>query len=170
MGFLIKRGLIAALIAVVVLGVVLANEPTTAFRKEFVVSVPRDTAWQHFNRATEWPSWATYIKSVELNPPGELGPTTVGTVNLHTGQTTVFRMTAFEPRDHWQWSTSLLWFTLDYDHLFHRVSDLETRVVLHMKVKGFGKSALAFLIGRMAGPDLDASIPKLIKEMNERGR
>jgi hypothetical protein len=169
MGFIVKRGLILALVAVVVLGVVLANEPTTAFRKEFIVSVPRDTAWQHFNRATEWPSWATYIKSVELTPPSELGPTTVGTVNLRNGQTTVFRMTAFEPKDHWQWSTDLLWFTLDYDHLFQRVSDLETRVVLHMKVKGFGKSALAFILDRMASPDLDASIPKLIKEMNERG-
>jgi hypothetical protein len=170
MGFIVKRGIILAILAVVVLGVVLANEPTTAFRKEFVVSVPRDTAWQHFNRVTEWPSWASYITSVELTPAGELGPTTVGIVNLQNGQATTFRMTAFEPKDHWQWSTDLLWFTLDYDHAFQRVSDLETRMVLHMKVKGFGKNLLAFVIDRMASPDLDASIPKLIKEMNERGK
>jgi len=169
MGFIVKRGIILAILAVVVLGIVLANEPTTAFRKEFIVSVPRDAAWEHFNRATEWPSWASYIKSVELTPPGELGPTTIGTVNLQNGQTTVFQMTAFEPKDHWQWSTSLLWFTLDYDHMFQRMSDLETRIVLQMRVKGFGKSLLAFAIDRMASPDLDASIPKLIKEMNERG-
>ena len=166
MGFIVKRGIILAIIAMVVLGVVLANEPTTAFRKEFIVSVPRDTAWQHFNRATEWPSWASYIKSVELTPAGEIGPTTVGTVNLQNGQSTTFTMTGFEPKDHWQWSTSLLWFTLDYDHAFQRMSDLETRMVLHMKVKGFGKNLLAFAIDRMASPDLDASIPKLIQEMN----
>jgi hypothetical protein len=170
MGFIVKRGIILALLAALILGVVLANDPTTAFRKEFVVGVPRDVAWQHFNRATEWPSWATYIKSVELSPPGEIGPSTVGTVNLQNGQSTVFKVTAFEPRDHWQWSTTLLWFTLDYDHSFQRVSDLETRIVLHMKVKGFGKNALAFAIDRMASADLDGSIPKLIKEMNERGR
>ena len=170
MGFIVKRGLILALVAAVVLGVVLANDPTTAFRKEFFVSVPRDTAWQHFNRVTEWPSWASYIKSVEITPPGELGPDTVGTVILQNGQTTVFRMTAFEPRNHWQWSTGVLWFTLDYDHAFQRMSDLETRVVLHMKVKGFGKSVLAFVINRMASPDLDASIPKLISQMNAPGR
>ena len=169
MGFIVKRGLILALIAVVVLGVLLANDPTTAFRKEFVVTVPRDAAWDHFNRATEWPSWASYIKSVELAPPGEIGPTTIGTVALQNGQTTTFHMTAFEPKDHWQWSTSLLWFTLDYDHIFQRVSDLETRIVLHMKVKGFGKSLFAFAIEQMTRSDLDSSIPKLIKEMNERG-
>ena len=166
MGFIVKRGLILAVVAAIVLGVVLANEPTTAFRKEFIVSVPRDAAWQHFNRATEWPSWASYIKSVELTPAGEIGPTTVGTVNLQNGQSTTFTMTAFEPKDHWQWSTSMLWFTLDYDHAFQRMSDLETRMVLHMKVKGFGKNLLAFAIDRMASPDLDASIPKLIQEMN----
>jgi hypothetical protein len=168
MGFIVKRGIVLALIAVVVLGVVLANDPTTAFRKEFIVSVPRDAAWDHFNRATEWPSWAGYIKSVELAPPGDIGPTTIGTVNLQNGQSTTFSMTAFEPKDHWQWSTSLLWFTLDYDHIFQRVSDLETRIVLHMKVKGFGKSLLAFAIDQMTRGDLDASIPRLIKEMNER--
>ena len=102
-------------------------------------------------------------------PAGELGPATTGIVNLQNGQTTTFQMTAFEPKDHWQWSTSLLWFTLDYDHLFQRVSDLETRIVLQMRVKGFGKNLFAFAIDRMASPDLDASIPKLIKEMNERG-
>ena len=44
MGFIVKRGIILAILAAVVLGFVLANEPTTAFRKEFIVSVPRDTA------------------------------------------------------------------------------------------------------------------------------
>ena len=166
MGFIVKRGIILAILAAVVLGFVLANEPTTAFRKEFVVSVPRDTAWQHFNRATEWPSWASYIRSVELRPAGDLGPTTTAIVNLQNGQTTTFQMTAFEPKDHWQWSTSLLWFTLDYDHTFQRVSDLETRMILQMKVKGFGKNLLGVAIDRMASPDLDASIPKLIQEMN----
>ena len=166
MGFIVKRGIILALLAAIVLGLVLANEPTTAFRKEFIVSVPRDTAWEHFNRATEWPTWASYIKSVELRPVGELGPATTGIVNLQNGQTTTFQVTAFEPKDHWQWSTSLLWFTLDYDHAFLRVSDLETRLVLQMKVTGFGKNLLAFVIDRMASPDLDASIPKWIREMN----
>jgi hypothetical protein len=170
MGVIVKRGVILAIVAAIILGVVLADEPTTAFRKEFIVSVPKDTAWEHFNRATEWPSWASYIKSVELNPAGELGPTTIGTVNLQNGQSTTFHVTAFEPKVHWQWSTSQLWFTLDYDHEFQRMSDLETRMILHMKVKGFGKSVLAFVIDRMAGPDLDASIPKLIQQMNERGR
>lgn len=169
MGFLVKRGIILALIAVVVLGVLLANDPTTAFRKEFVVGVPRDAAWDHFNRVTEWPSWASYIKSVEITPPGELGPTSIGTVNLQNGESTTFNMTAFEPKDHWQWSTSMLWFTLDYDHIFQRISDLETRIVLHMKVKGFGKSLLAFAIDQMTRSDFEASIPKLIKEMNESG-
>jgi hypothetical protein len=166
---MVTRGIILALIAVVVLGVVLANDPTTAFRKEFVVSVPRDVAWDHFSRATEWPSWASYIKSVELSPPGEIGPATIGTVNLQKGQRTTFHMTVFEPKDHWQWSTNLLWFTLDYDHIFQGASDLDTRIVLHMKVKGFGKSLLALAIDQMTRSDLDASIPKLIKEMNERG-
>ena len=163
---LIRRAVILALLAVIILGALLANEPTTAFRKELIVNVPRDVAWDHFNRATEWPSWATYIKSVELTPPGALGPDTVGTVNLQNGQSTTFRMTAFEPKEHWQWSTRLLWLTLDYDHAFQPVSAGETRIVLLMTVKGFGKSALAFAIGRMAGPDLDASIPRLVQEMN----
>ena len=39
-------------------------------------------------------------------------------------------------------------------------------MILQMKVKGFGKNLLGFVINRMASPDLDASIPKLIQEMN----
>jgi hypothetical protein len=168
MGFIVTRGIVLAILATIIIGAILANEPITAFRKEFIVSVPRDTAWAHFNRVTEWPTWASHVQAVELVPAGELGPATVGTVHLKNGESTVFRMTAFEPRDHWQWSTTMLWFTLDYDHLFERVSDLETRIVLHMKVKGFGKNALAFVVGRMAGPDLDASSPTLIRQMNSK--
>lgn len=170
MGFIVRRGLILAVIATIVLGVVLRNEPTSAFRRDFVVEVPKDRAWEHFNQAAAWPSWAGYIKSVEVTPAGPIGPTTIGTVHLQNGRSTTFHVTAFEPETHWQWSTNVAWLTLDYDHQFLRVSDLQTRIVLHMKVKGFGKSLLAFVVGQMAGGDLDAAIPKLVQEMNERTR
>jgi uncharacterized membrane protein len=165
--FVVRVALLAVLAGVTV-GIVRADIPATAFRRDVVVGVPRDAAWRHFNRAKAWPSWATYIASVELTPDGELGPTTAGRINLRSGQSTTFRMTEFVPGEHWQWSSEMLWLTLDDDHAFEAAGPSETRIVMHMRVRGFGKTLAAPLIDRMSRADLDAALPRLAREMNER--
>jgi uncharacterized membrane protein len=51
-------------------------------QREFVVDVPLERAWDHLARIEAWPSWAKHIKSVTIEPPGELSPSTVGVLRL----------------------------------------------------------------------------------------
>jgi hypothetical protein len=44
-----------------------------AIRREFVVEVPHEAAWQDLSQIERWPIWAKHIKRVEAIPAGELG-------------------------------------------------------------------------------------------------
>ena len=146
-------------------GLATAGQSVTAFRREFVVEAPREAAWRHFARAKDWPSWATYIRQVEVVPDGDLTAETVATIHLHSGPSSTFRMREFDPYRHWMWSMDVLWFRLDYDHAFEPVSDTQTKMILHMRVTGFGKSLFGRVIESTARRDLDAAISRLIAEM-----
>jgi hypothetical protein len=41
-------------------------------RREFIVDLPLEQAWQHLARLGEWPSWAEHIKQIGLQQ--EPGP------------------------------------------------------------------------------------------------
>lgn len=142
-----------------------AGRQVTAFRRDFVVEASRTAAWRHFAQAKAWPSWATYIRQVDVEPDGELTARSVATLRLHSGPDTTFRMSEFEPEQHWMWSSRALWFTLNYDHAFESLSDRQTRMTLHMRVSGFGNWLFAPVIAAASRKNLDAAIPKLQDEM-----
>src|SRR5437667_5779905 len=68
-----------------------------SIRREFVVDVPLERAWEHLARIEAWPSWAKHIKSVTVEPPGELSPSTVAVFHLAFGFKARFAVTEFVP-------------------------------------------------------------------------
>jgi hypothetical protein len=135
--------LLVVVVVFVVWSVFRADTPVTAFRREIVVNVSREVAWEHFSRPKTWNSWMGGGAPSEVTPTDVIGPDTVA----RFGDALTFRMTQFEPYDHWMWSSQMGWLTADYDHRFERLSDRQTRMVFHQTVTGFGNDLMALLIG-----------------------
>jgi uncharacterized protein YndB with AHSA1/START domain len=156
------------LVLVILLGVwsfFRANTPSTAFRREIVVNVPPEIAWDHFSRPRQWASWLGEAAApTEVTPSDVIGPDTVAKF----GNTVTFRMTRFAPHDHWMWSADMGWLRADYDHRFERISDRQTRMVFHQTVTGFGNDVLATLIGALtAATGHQDALNRLAAEINQ---
>ena len=80
-----------------------------------------------------------------------------------------FRMTEFEPPRSWKWVSSLLWWTVVYDHRFEALDGERTRLVWVVEAKGLGASILGPLFARAYRGSLDKAIPLLIAEMEGSG-
>jgi hypothetical protein len=137
--------------------------PVTAFRREIVVNVPREVAWDHFSRPRAWESWLGSGAPTEVGPGDVIGPETVASF----GSTVTFRMAEFDPPNHWMWATRMLWFTSRYDHAFQRITERQTRMVFHMTITGFGSDAFARVLGvaTAAGGHQEA-LQRLADEIN----
>ena len=155
--------------AVVLFSLLQADVPVTAFRREIVVDVPRQVAWDHFANVRAWRSWLKGLSSVDLAPSDTLGPDTVATLHIGSNATT-FDMAAFDPPNHWMWTSRVAWFTLLYDHIFEEAGAGRTRIVFHMQVTGFGKSLFARVLDLSTRPQHEESFPLLVKEMNALDR
>lgn len=73
---------------------------TKRIHQEFMVDVSLDVAWQYFSCIEQWLSWAKHIKQVQLEPPGELTPTSSGAFHLSNGVRTTFRMVEYNHHQH----------------------------------------------------------------------
>ena len=137
-------------------------------KREFIVDVPLERAWEHLARLEGWPSWARHIKSVTVEPPGELSPSTVGILRLANGMKARFAMTEFVPKSHWKWVGNVLWLTVHYDHRFESIDRNRTKVQFTVEAKdlGFGKFILAKLYAATYSKLLDKAIANLVVEMN----
>ncbi len=137
-------------------------------QREFIVDVPLEQAWQHLARVEAWPSWAKHIKSVTVEPPGELAPCTVGTLHLTNGMKARFAMTEFVPNRHWKWVSNFLWLTIHYDHRFEPIEDGRTKMqfIIEAKDLGFGKYILGKLYAALYRKILDKAIVNLVAEIN----
>jgi len=58
----------------------------TLIERQFTVAAPLSRAWEHLACVEQWPSWATHIKRLELNPPGDLGPQSTGVLPTPNSQ------------------------------------------------------------------------------------
>jgi hypothetical protein len=90
----------------------------TLLRREFMVDLPREKAWQQLARVEDWPRWAKHIKQVQVKPPGELSPQTTGIFHLSNGLKAPFTMTEFNPYINWKWAGRFFWLTIHHDHIF----------------------------------------------------
>lgn len=138
----------------------------TLLRREFIVDAPRERAWQHLARVEQWPSWATHIRRIELQPAGELGPSSTGVIHLRNGLTSAFSMTEFHPNRNWKWVGPFLWLTVYYDHRFEEIAATQTRLIWTVTAEGFGVSVFGRLFAFVYARNLKRAIPALIDEIN----
>ena len=137
----------------------------TLIRREFMVSIPSQTAWDYLARIEQWPSWAPHIKQIELHPPGAISPQSSGVIHLTNGMKPVFRVTQFSPPRNWKWVGALLWLTVIYDHQFEPLDAEHTKLIFIVEAKGFGASVLGRLFAWIYRRNLKRAIPLLIAEM-----
>jgi hypothetical protein len=135
-------------------------------RREFTVELPLEQAWRHLARVEQWPSWAKHIKRVEVQPPGELGPESTGSLHLTNGLKPVFTVTEFNPYRNWKWVGGFLWLTIYYDHHFEEANSTQTKLTWVIEAKGFGASVVGRLFAKIYSKSLDRAIPSLVEEMN----
>ena len=135
-------------------------------RREFTVDLPVAQAWRHLARVEQWPSWAKHIKQVQVEPPGQLGPTSSGRIRLSNGVKSAFTVTEFNPYRNWKWVGGFLWLTVHYDHRFEELTPARTRLTWAVEAKGFGVSLFGRLFAKIYNKNLNGAIPRLIEEMN----
>jgi hypothetical protein len=137
-------------------------------QRAFVVNAPRSVAWEHLSRVQAWPSWATHIRGVRLDPPGELTARSRGRFRLRGGLRATFTMTHFDPPASWTWVGPLLWWAIRYDHRFEPVDQGHTRLVWTVAAEGrLGLLGRVFAAGY--GRNLDRAIPNLQRELDGAG-
>lgn len=136
--------------------------------REFVVAAPVERVWTGLAAVESWPGWARHIRSVRLEPPGALGPSTVGTLRLAGGVTSSFRMVELQPGRSWRWEGGFLWLWVSYDHVLTALDRTRTRVRFDVAAEGFAVGALGRLFAAIYGRNLDRAIPRLIAQL-ERG-
>jgi hypothetical protein len=141
-------------------------------RREFIVDVPVERAWEHLARVEAWPSWAKHIQSVTVEPQGKIAPSTIGVFHLANplrsgspGPKARFAMTEFVPKSNWKWVAKFLWLTVHYDHRFEPINDARTKIQFIIGATGFGKLVLGKLFAAIYAKNLDKAIPNLIAEM-----
>src|SRR5262245_60353913 len=101
----------------------------TLLRREFIVNQPLIVAWNHLARIEDWPSWARHVKEIQLQPPGELGPTSTGIIHLTNGIKPAFQVTEFNVPHNWKWISQFLWLTVIYDHKFEALDAERTKLI-----------------------------------------
>jgi len=130
--------------------------------RSFVVPVAVEAAWQLLADVEDWPAWAPHIRSVELEPPGGLGPTSRGRFRLRGAPASSFSMLTYDPPRHWSWAGSVAGMRVTYDHRFGSEGPSATRITFVVE----GHGPISRLVGRpfawIYGRNLDRAIPRLI--------
>jgi hypothetical protein len=134
--------------------------------RQFMVNVPLELAFEHISQVEAWPSWAKYIRRVELQPTGPVTAETQGTLNLTNGLKTQVHMTGFDPPHNWEWTGKFLWLTINYDHHFQVLSDHQTQVCFIVSAEGLGTTTVSRLFATAYNANLDTDIPNLIAEFD----
>ncbi len=137
---------------------------TTLIRREFTVHAPVRQAWDHLAQVADWPAWAPHIRSIVVHPNGPLGAESRGVIRLSNGMKSTFRMTEFEPPDHWKWRGSFLWLTVDYDHRFE-ADHGGTRLIWIVEASGPGANTLGRLFANLYNRNLDRAVPRLVAQL-----
>jgi hypothetical protein len=129
--------------------------------RSFEVAAPLEEAWHRLAEVERWPEWAPHILSVEVSPPGELGPTSNGAFRIKGLGRNTFRMSAWEPPNRWVWVGGVPGVRISYDHRFTASGHTATRLEWLVELRG----PLAFLVrpifARVYGRNVDRAIPRL---------
>ena len=139
----------------------------TLIKREFVVEVPVRQAWSHLARVTAWPTWARHIRTIEVEPVGDLRLGSKGRIHLRNGIRSEFRVVEFSPYSNWKWVGPFLWLTVHYDHRFEPDGLGRTRLTWIVDAEGLGVSVVGWLFAKVYTSSMERAIPHLAVEMTE---
>lgn len=132
-----------------------------AVERSFEVAVTPEQAWNRLVMVERWPEWAPHITAVTVSPPGPLGPSSSGALDIRGFGRNTFRMSAWESPDRWEWVGGLPGVRIVYDHRFDATDDATTMLTWVVTLDG----PLAWLVrpvfARVYGRNLDKAIPRL---------
>lgn len=132
-----------------------------AVQRAFEVSIGLDVAWQRFSVVERWPEWAPHIKSVKVTPPGPLGPSSRGALQIRGFGRNKFRISKWEPMSRWEWTGGLPVVRITYDHQFVALSNNSTQLIWVVSLDGPFASLVRPIFSRIYGRNVDIAIPRL---------
>ncbi len=138
--------------------------------REFEVRASLDVVWDHLAQVEKWPSWATHIRRVEVEPRGSLTVESQGRIRLANGLKSTFRMVEFKPKRSWRWIGPFLWLTIIYDHQFHATAPDCTTLRWVVAADGIGASTVGRVFAAIYNRNLDHAIPRLVRELSTNVR
>ena len=129
--------------------------------RTFPVEAAAERAWAELVAAEQWPKWAHHLRSVQVTPPGPVGPASSATLKLANHTRATVRVTEFEEERRFRWEGSFLWMDLGYDHVV--TTDDTGRVTITFTVEGagVGVNTIGPLFAGIYVRQLDRAIPRL---------
>jgi Polyketide cyclase / dehydrase and lipid transport len=129
--------------------------------RAFVVEAAAERAWAELVAAERWPRWARHLRSVQVTPPGPVGPGSSATLKLTNRTTATVRVTEFRDGRRFRWEGSFLWLGLGYDHVVTTDKTGWVTITFTVDAAGPGVKVLGPLFAGIYARNLDHAIPRL---------
>jgi hypothetical protein len=129
--------------------------------RTFAVEAAAERAWDELIAAEKWPRWAQHLRSVQVTPPGSVGPGSSATHRLKNHTKASVRVTEFEDGRRFRWEGSFLWLGLGYDHLVTTDDTGRVTITFTVDAAGLGVNAIGPLFAGIYARSLDRAIPRL---------
>jgi uncharacterized membrane protein len=135
-------------------------------RSAFIVNAPRAAAWEHVTQLAAWPTWASQVRAVDVEPDGELAPGTRCHVRYRSGLRATYEIVEVVPGQSFTWTGKLLWLRSHCRHLFEDAPDHATRLTFETELRGVGARLIGPIVAAICGANVQRSIPRLVMEIN----
>jgi hypothetical protein len=129
--------------------------------RTFVVEAATERAWAELLAAEQWPKWAQHLGSVQVTPPGPVGPGSSATLRLKNRTKASVRVTEFEDGRRFRWEGSFLWMDLGYDHVVTTDDTGRVSITFTVEGAGVGVNTIGPLFASIYARQLDRAIPRL---------
>jgi Polyketide cyclase / dehydrase and lipid transport len=130
-------------------------------QRTFPVEAAAERTWAELVAAEQWPRWAWHLASVQVTPPGPIGPGSRATLRLRNRTMARVRVTEFENGRRFRWEGSFLWLGLGYDHLVATDEVGRVSVTFTVDGAGVGVDTIGRLFASIYARNLDRAIPRL---------
>jgi carbon monoxide dehydrogenase subunit G len=138
-------------------------------RREFRVEAPLTEAWRELADVTAWPRWAPHLRRVTVEPPGPVGPSSIGRLTFQPIGGSSFRVSSYVEGTGWEWVGGVLWLTIRYDHRFEAMAD-GTHLTWTVAEDRDRPSVVGRLFASVYARLVDRAIPRLQDHMKLAAR
>jgi hypothetical protein len=129
--------------------------------RTFGVEAAAERAWAELVAAEQWPKWAHHLHSVQVTPPGPVGPASSATLKLTNHTRATVRVTEFQDGRRFRWEGPFLWMGLGYDHLVTTDDTGRVSITFTVDAAGLGVDMIGPLFAGIYARSLDRAIPRL---------